>query len=93
MTNLQNKALTTRAVHAGERAPRPDYTPVTTPIHPTVGYLYDSMNDLDAVFGDREPSCLIHRAEANDGDCCHPRLPSPRKTSGFIIAQAPARVE
>jgi len=50
MTDLHNKTFTTRAVHAGERAPRPDFTPVTTPIHPTVGYLYDSMDDLDAIF-------------------------------------------
>jgi cystathionine beta-lyase/cystathionine gamma-synthase len=50
MTDLHNKTFTTRAVHAGERAPHLGFTPVTTPIHPTVGYLYDSMDDLDAVF-------------------------------------------
>jgi cystathionine gamma-synthase/methionine-gamma-lyase len=50
MTDLSNKAFPTRAVHAGERPPHPDYTPVATPIHPTVGYLYDSLDDLDAVF-------------------------------------------
>ncbi len=50
MTDLRDKAFATRAVHAGERAPRPDYTPVATPIHPTVGYLYDSIDDLDAIF-------------------------------------------
>jgi len=50
MTDLRNKAFPTRAVHAGERAPRPDFTPVATAIHPTVGYLYDSMDDVDAVF-------------------------------------------
>ena len=50
MTELRNKAFATHAVHAGERAPRPDYTPVATPIQPTVGYLYDSMDDLDAIF-------------------------------------------
>jgi cystathionine gamma-synthase/methionine-gamma-lyase len=50
MIKLHGKGFITRAVHAGERTPRPDYTPVATPIHPTVGYLYDSMNDLDAIF-------------------------------------------
>jgi len=50
MTDLYHKAFATRAVHAGERAPSPDYTPVAGPIHPTVGYLYDSMDDLDAIF-------------------------------------------
>ena len=51
MTRSTSHTFATRAVHAGERGPRPDFTPVVTPIHPTVGYLYDSMDDLDAVFG------------------------------------------
>jgi cystathionine beta-lyase/cystathionine gamma-synthase len=50
MTSLQNKSFNTRAVHAGERVPPGDFVPVATPIHPTVGYLYGSMDDLDAVF-------------------------------------------
>ncbi len=41
----------TQAVHAGERAPRPDFTPVSTPVHHSVGYLYEDMADLDGVFG------------------------------------------
>lgn len=47
---MTNHSFSTRAVHAGERAPKPDYTPVATPIHPSVGYLYDSLDDLDAIF-------------------------------------------
>lgn len=50
MNGLQLKDFQTRAVHAGERTPAADYTPVATPIWPTVGYLYDSMDDMDAVF-------------------------------------------
>jgi cystathionine gamma-synthase/methionine-gamma-lyase len=50
MKNLSGKSFQTRAVHAGERVPPADYTPVTTPIWPSVGYLYESMDDLDAVF-------------------------------------------
>jgi len=42
MSDLHNKAFATRAVHAGERGPRPDYTPVVAPIHPTVGFVYGS---------------------------------------------------
>lgn len=49
MTDL-NQGFATRAVHAGERTPRGDFTPVVTPIHPTVGFLYDSVDDLDAIF-------------------------------------------
>ena len=47
----EDKSIFTRAVHAGERGPRPDYTPVSTPVHYSVGYLYDDMADLDGVFG------------------------------------------
>jgi cystathionine gamma-synthase/methionine-gamma-lyase len=48
---LKPKALSTRAVHAGEHTPPGDYTPVVNPIYATVGYLYDNIDDLDAVFG------------------------------------------
>jgi cystathionine beta-lyase/cystathionine gamma-synthase len=51
-------SIFTQAVHAGERgpstgsgqSPRPDFTPVVTPIYNSVGYLYESMDQLDAVF-------------------------------------------
>ncbi len=49
MTN--GKSIYTQAVHAGERGPRPDFTPVSMPIYHSVGYLYDDMADLDGVFG------------------------------------------
>jgi cystathionine beta-lyase/cystathionine gamma-synthase len=48
---MLSKSIFTQAVHAGERGPRPDFTPVSTPIYPSVGYLYDDMEDLDAIFG------------------------------------------
>ena len=50
MTDLRAKGFATRAVHSGERVPPADFTPVASPIHPSVGFLYDSMDDLDAVF-------------------------------------------
>ena len=50
MNNLEGKSFETRAVHAGERAPASDATPVATPIWPAVTYLYDSMDEMDAVF-------------------------------------------
>src|ERR1043165_587039 len=49
MTDLSRKAFQTRAVHAGDRTPTADYTPVSTPIWPSVGYLYESMDDIDGV--------------------------------------------
>ncbi|MFZ5910420.1 MAG: trans-sulfuration enzyme family protein [Chloroflexota bacterium] len=51
MKELRSKGFITRAVHAGEGVPSGNYTPVVTPIHPTVGYVYESMDDLDAVLG------------------------------------------
>jgi len=50
MKDLSRKSFQTRAVHAGERVPPADYVPVATPISTSVGYLYESMDDLDAVF-------------------------------------------
>lgn len=61
MKDLSSKAFQTRAVHAGERVPPGDYTPVSTPIYPAVGYLYDSMDDLDAVFGGAKPGYVYAR--------------------------------
>ena len=46
----QTHRLATRAVHAGRRASRPDFSPTVTPIHPSVTYQYERMEDLDAVF-------------------------------------------
>lgn len=40
----------TLAVHAGERMPRPDYTPVATPIYHSAAYVYEDLDDLDAIF-------------------------------------------
>jgi len=52
---LEGKHFTTRAVHAGERGPKPDFTPVVTPVHHSIGYLYEDMDDLDAIFaGERQ---------------------------------------
>src|SRR5512135_1672187 len=61
MKELHRKALTTRAVHAGERVPPADFTPVATPIHPTVGFLYENIDDLDAIFGSRREGYVYQR--------------------------------
>lgn len=61
MQDLSRKAFETRAVHAGERAPAGEYTPVSTPIYPAVGYVYESMDDLDAVFGGSKPGFVYSR--------------------------------
>lgn len=45
-----SKSFDTNAVHAGERAPASNSTPTVTPIWPAVGYIYESMDEMDAVF-------------------------------------------
>jgi cystathionine beta-lyase/cystathionine gamma-synthase len=60
MSVLQNRSLATRAVHAGERRPPVDHVPVATPISPSVGYVYASMDEMDAVFaGERSGSVYL----------------------------------
>jgi cystathionine beta-lyase/cystathionine gamma-synthase len=44
------RSLATAAVHAGERVMKGAWTPVATPIHPSVAFTYDHMVDLDAAF-------------------------------------------
>lgn len=58
---MNNQAFNTRAVHAGERAPERTYTPVATPIHPSVGYVYESMDELDAIFATTQPGYVYPR--------------------------------
>ena len=61
MRDFSGASFQTRAVHAGERAPRGEYMPVATPIWPTVGYVYESMDDLDAVFARTKPGHVYLR--------------------------------
>jgi cystathionine beta-lyase/cystathionine gamma-synthase len=61
MENLKGKAFQTRAVHAGERLPRGDYTPVTTPIVPTVGFCYDNLDEMEAIFAGERPGWVYPR--------------------------------
>ena len=61
MKNLSDKSFQTRAVHTGERVPAADYTPVATPIWPAVSYLYESMHDMDAVFGGEKQGYVYSR--------------------------------
>ncbi len=51
MRPLDGMAFATRAVHAGERPPHPDYTPVVTPIYPGSSFAYDDMRIVDDIFG------------------------------------------
>jgi cystathionine beta-lyase/cystathionine gamma-synthase len=61
MKDLSKKSFQTRAVHAGERVPPSDYTPVASPIWPASAYIYESMDDLDAVFAGTKPGYVYSR--------------------------------
>ena len=61
MKNLSSKSFQTRAVHAGERQPAADHVPVVTPISPAVGYVYESMDEVDAVFAGTRPGYVYLR--------------------------------
>lgn len=58
---MRKKSIYTQAVHAGERGPKPDFTPVTMPIYSAVSYLYDSMADLDSIFGGKREGYVYRR--------------------------------
>jgi len=58
---MEVRSIFTTAVHAGERAGHPDFTPVATPVYNSVGYLYDNMSDLDAVFAKEKEGYVYAR--------------------------------
>jgi cystathionine beta-lyase/cystathionine gamma-synthase len=45
----------TRAVHTGDRKRSGRFVPVTTPIHTATSFFYESIEDLDRVFGHEQP--------------------------------------
>jgi cystathionine beta-lyase/cystathionine gamma-synthase len=45
----------TQAVHAGEQAPRPDFTPIATPIYPAATFFYDDVADTYAAIAGERP--------------------------------------
>jgi cystathionine gamma-synthase/methionine-gamma-lyase len=44
----------TKTVHWADRKKQGNYIPVTTPIHTAASYVYDSMDQLDRIFGQEE---------------------------------------
>ena len=53
----------TRAVHAGDRKKAGAHIPVTTPIHASSSFFYESMEQLDRVFGQEEKGFNYARYE------------------------------
>jgi cystathionine beta-lyase/cystathionine gamma-synthase len=48
---FQRLDIATELVHAGERRPVPHGLPVSTPVYTTATFTYDSMEEVDKVFG------------------------------------------
>ena len=46
--------IESKLVHSGDRKKPGDYIPVTTPIYTAASYFYESMEQLDRVFGREE---------------------------------------
>ena len=57
----EHLGFASRAVHAGERGPRPDFTPTATPIYPATAFVYDDTDTLDAVFGNERQGYVYTR--------------------------------
>jgi len=51
----------TQAVHAGDRKKAAAHVPVTTPIHTAASYFYESMAQLDRIFGQEEEGYCYSR--------------------------------
>ncbi len=49
----------TKAVHAGDRKKLGSHVPVTTPIYTASAYSYESMEQLDRIFGQEEDGLLL----------------------------------
>ena len=61
MTDEPNRDITTKLVHAGERRPLPDAKPVSTPIYASATYTYESMKEIDQVFGGEKQGFIYTR--------------------------------
>ncbi|HUO33197.1 MAG TPA: PLP-dependent transferase, partial [Bryobacteraceae bacterium] len=53
--------IQTKAVHAGDRKRAGAQVPSTTPIYTASSYFYESMEELDKVFGREEPGYCYAR--------------------------------
>jgi cystathionine beta-lyase/cystathionine gamma-synthase len=56
-----NHNITTRLVHLGERQKPSDAQPVANPIYASTTYTYDSMEDVDKVFGGEKQGYIYTR--------------------------------
>ena len=53
--------IATQLVHTGEREPPPAGRPTSLPIYASATYTYESMNEIDKVFGREIPDYIYTR--------------------------------
>ena len=56
--------IQTTAVHAGDRKKPGKYIPVATPIHTASSYFYETMEQLDRIFGEEEAGYCYSRYDS-----------------------------
>lgn len=61
MTDEPKRDITTRLVHGGERGPLPEGKSVSTPIYASVTFTYDTMHEIDQVFGGEKQGFIYTR--------------------------------
>jgi cystathionine gamma-synthase/methionine-gamma-lyase len=61
MTEPEKRHIATQLVHAGERQAPPAGQPVATPIYASATFTYDSMQEIDEVFGGEKQGYIYTR--------------------------------
>jgi cystathionine beta-lyase/cystathionine gamma-synthase len=59
--DLASKGFATRAVHAGERVRRDSFIPISTPIYSSATFLYDTLEEIDAISAGSRPGFTYSR--------------------------------
>ncbi len=86
MKDLVRKTFQTRAVHAGERSPTPDYTPVVTPIWPTVGYATPTVSAFEAAVASLEGAEAAQAYSSGMAAIHASLLAAGAKAGGSVVA-------
>ena len=61
MSSENKRDITTKFVHSGERRSLPDAMPVSTPIYASATFTYETMQEIDQVFGGEKQGFIYTR--------------------------------
>lgn len=79
--------IESKMVHSGDRRKAGDYIPVTTPIYTASSYFYDSMDQLDRIFGREEKGPAYARYD-NPTNCALEELVTELESGHGALACA-----